>query len=184
METSPLPVKGCKFWPMRGTFGHWAVRVLSRATPTVTQPVRNCPPWLKEESGLILLDGIHLSVIKMLSCIRRIQGGVRAVYGSKYLNEIGSIPCLKSPSIDALHILGGIHLINKTYSVLGQHGFLLKLTWIPSYIQIKSIQWWDGVGLILRRNPVNAVSHSTWWGEGGGVSPQVESVNVWYTNYF
>ena len=28
MKTSPLPVKGCKCWPMRGTHGHWAVRVL------------------------------------------------------------------------------------------------------------------------------------------------------------
>ena len=27
-ETSPLPVKGCKFWPMLGTHGHWAVSVL------------------------------------------------------------------------------------------------------------------------------------------------------------
>ena len=34
METSQLPVKGCKFWPMPGTHGHWAVRVLLRATPT------------------------------------------------------------------------------------------------------------------------------------------------------
>ena len=25
MEISPLPVKGCKFWPMLGTHGHWAV---------------------------------------------------------------------------------------------------------------------------------------------------------------
>ena len=29
METSPLPVKGCKFWPMLGTHGHWAVRFFS-----------------------------------------------------------------------------------------------------------------------------------------------------------
>ena len=35
METSPMLVKGCKFWPMLGTSGHWAVRVLKRATPTV-----------------------------------------------------------------------------------------------------------------------------------------------------
>ena len=28
METSPLPVKGCKFLPMLGTHGHSAVRVL------------------------------------------------------------------------------------------------------------------------------------------------------------
>ena len=28
METSLVPVKGCKFWPMLGTHGHWAVRVL------------------------------------------------------------------------------------------------------------------------------------------------------------
>ena len=28
METSPLPVKGCKFWRMLGTHGHWQVRVL------------------------------------------------------------------------------------------------------------------------------------------------------------
>ena len=26
METSPLPVRGCKFWPMLGTHGHWTVR--------------------------------------------------------------------------------------------------------------------------------------------------------------
>ena len=26
--TSPSPVKGCKFWPTLGTYGHWAVRVL------------------------------------------------------------------------------------------------------------------------------------------------------------
>ena len=38
METSPLQVKGCKFWPMLGTYGHWAVRVLNHATSrTVTQ---------------------------------------------------------------------------------------------------------------------------------------------------
>ena len=29
-----LKVKGCKFWPMLGTNGHWAVRVLLRATVT------------------------------------------------------------------------------------------------------------------------------------------------------
>ena len=40
METSPLPVKGCKFWPMLGTHGHWAVRVLQRTTPTVTRDIR------------------------------------------------------------------------------------------------------------------------------------------------
>ena len=28
METLLLPVKGCKFWPMLDTHGHWAVRVL------------------------------------------------------------------------------------------------------------------------------------------------------------
>ena len=28
METTPLPIKGCKCWPMLGTRGHWAVRVL------------------------------------------------------------------------------------------------------------------------------------------------------------
>ena len=28
IETSPLPVKGFKFWPMLGSHGHWAVRVL------------------------------------------------------------------------------------------------------------------------------------------------------------
>ena len=40
MEMSPLPVKGCEFWPMLGTHGHWAVRVLWRATPTVTRDIR------------------------------------------------------------------------------------------------------------------------------------------------
>ena len=28
LETSPLPVEGCKFWPMLGTHDHWAVMVL------------------------------------------------------------------------------------------------------------------------------------------------------------
>ena len=32
METSPLPVKGCKVWPLFGTHDHWAVRVVWRAT--------------------------------------------------------------------------------------------------------------------------------------------------------
>ena len=41
METSPLPVKGCKFLPMLGTHGHWAVTVLMRATPTVTRGIRS-----------------------------------------------------------------------------------------------------------------------------------------------
>ena len=27
LETSPLPVRGCKFWPMLGTHDHWAVSV-------------------------------------------------------------------------------------------------------------------------------------------------------------
>ena len=36
METSPLPVKGWKFWPILGTYCHLAVRGLWRATPTVT----------------------------------------------------------------------------------------------------------------------------------------------------
>ena len=35
METSPLPVKGRKFWPMLGAHGHWAV--LQRDTPSVTR---------------------------------------------------------------------------------------------------------------------------------------------------
>ena len=35
METSPSLVKGFKFLPMLGTYGHWAVRVLQRATLTV-----------------------------------------------------------------------------------------------------------------------------------------------------
>ena len=29
METSPWPVKGCKFWPMLGTHGHWQWGFLS-----------------------------------------------------------------------------------------------------------------------------------------------------------
>ena len=40
MHTSPLPLKGYKFWPMLGTHDHWAVRVLWRATHTVTRGIR------------------------------------------------------------------------------------------------------------------------------------------------
>ena len=36
LELPPLPVKDCKFRPKFVTRGHWAVRVLERATPTVT----------------------------------------------------------------------------------------------------------------------------------------------------
>ena len=36
METSPLQVKGCKFWPLLDIRSHWVVRVLQRATPTTT----------------------------------------------------------------------------------------------------------------------------------------------------
>ena len=32
--------KGLQFWPMLGTYGHWAMRVLYRATPTVTRGIR------------------------------------------------------------------------------------------------------------------------------------------------
>ena len=31
---------GCKFWPMLGTNGNWTVRVLQRATPSVTRGIR------------------------------------------------------------------------------------------------------------------------------------------------
>ena len=43
LETSPLPMKSCKFWPMLGTLGHWAVRVLWRATHIVTRGI--CLLW-------------------------------------------------------------------------------------------------------------------------------------------
>ena len=38
-ETSPLPVKGCLFWPMLGTHRHWTVKVILPATPTVTRDI-------------------------------------------------------------------------------------------------------------------------------------------------
>ena len=37
MKTS---MNGCKIWPLLGTHGHWAVRVLSRATPSVTRDIQ------------------------------------------------------------------------------------------------------------------------------------------------
>ena len=40
METSPFPGKGCNFLPMLGTGDYLAVRVLLRATPTVTRDIR------------------------------------------------------------------------------------------------------------------------------------------------
>ena len=39
MEKSQLQVRGFKFWPMLGTHGHWAVRVLLHSTPTVTHGI-------------------------------------------------------------------------------------------------------------------------------------------------
>ena len=38
-ETSPLPVKGCKFWPVLDTDGHWAARVSMLATLYVTRDI-------------------------------------------------------------------------------------------------------------------------------------------------
>ena len=46
METSILPMKRYKFWPTIVTHGHWSVRVLLLATPTVTGVIRllwSCP---------------------------------------------------------------------------------------------------------------------------------------------
>ena len=43
METSLLPVKGCKFWPLLGTHGLWAVRVFKRATTTATRAQWSSP---------------------------------------------------------------------------------------------------------------------------------------------
>ena len=34
-----LPVKVCKFWPMLGTYGHWALRVFQLATLAVTRGI-------------------------------------------------------------------------------------------------------------------------------------------------
>ena len=39
LETSPFPVKSCKFWPLLDPYGHWAMRVLYRATPSVTRGI-------------------------------------------------------------------------------------------------------------------------------------------------
>ena len=40
METSPLPVKGCKFGPMLSTHGHWAVRVSHGSHGIIRIPFR------------------------------------------------------------------------------------------------------------------------------------------------
>ena len=40
IEMSPIPVKGCKCWPMLGTYGYWVVRIPWRVTPTVTRGIR------------------------------------------------------------------------------------------------------------------------------------------------
>ena len=40
MKTSPLPLKVSKVWPMLDTHDHLSVRVLHRATPTVTRGIR------------------------------------------------------------------------------------------------------------------------------------------------
>ena len=39
IEKSPLPAKGCKFWPMLGTYGHWAVRIFSVPHFTVARGI-------------------------------------------------------------------------------------------------------------------------------------------------
>ena len=42
LKMSALPVNDCKFWPLLDTHGHWAMRDLKRATPSVT---RSNPLW-------------------------------------------------------------------------------------------------------------------------------------------
>ena len=39
MKTSPLPVKGCTFWPIIGTHDHWSMSVLKRSTPSMTHDI-------------------------------------------------------------------------------------------------------------------------------------------------
>ena len=39
METSLLLGKGCTFWPILGTHGYWAMRILLCATPTLTMDI-------------------------------------------------------------------------------------------------------------------------------------------------
>ena len=52
IKTPPLPVKGCKSWPLLGSHGHWAVRVLLRVTPNVTRASVYCQafPSFNEDS--------------------------------------------------------------------------------------------------------------------------------------
>ena len=45
LETSPLPVKDCKFWPILGTYGHWVVRVLKCDTGHLFIMVISEDPW-------------------------------------------------------------------------------------------------------------------------------------------
>ena len=46
LETSPLPAKGYKFWPIiLGTHSHWAVRVLEHATGRPLIMIISGDPW-------------------------------------------------------------------------------------------------------------------------------------------
>ena len=50
MKMSPVPVKDCKFWPMLGTYGHWAGKVLWHSTPSLTRGIRSywSPPMTRD----------------------------------------------------------------------------------------------------------------------------------------
>ena len=43
MESSSLPLKGCKFWPKLATKDHWALKVPERASSSETTIVNGCP---------------------------------------------------------------------------------------------------------------------------------------------
>jgi hypothetical protein len=90
METSPLPVKGCKFRPMIGAQDLWAMRDLYRATPAMTRDlgfsglIRRTAPLsrlLRHTKGCgrsiltLILTGLFHSVLKQKST-QRLNWGV------------------------------------------------------------------------------------------------------------
>ena len=72
METTALPVKVFKFWPTLGTYGHWSVRLLYRATATALSTVVYLFSY--EKNNNIRIDALSTVRFYIISWIMQFNG--------------------------------------------------------------------------------------------------------------
>ena len=77
METSPWPVKGCKFWPMLGTLGRCPLKVFWAATPTVTPGIFVCWSSPRTRGTLPIADRLAVELSIPILELRFVAAGIR-----------------------------------------------------------------------------------------------------------